>query len=89
MANIFEKLFAASDALQAGKQLKNAVLAKKLQIIGPYIVVIIGAIVKVTCTDCLSEIQIKDIAEGIAILISLGANHYLTVASTTKLGIQR
>ncbi len=88
MANIFEKLFAASDALQAGKQLKNPVMWKKLQIVVPYIVVIIGAVVKVTCGDCLSEIQIKDVAEGIGILGGLAANHYVTVATTTKLGVK-
>jgi hypothetical protein len=88
MPSIFEKIFAASDALQAGKSLKNPAAWKKVQILSPVFLTIIGAAVKVTCGDCISLPDQATIALGLATL-AVAINTYLSIATTDKLGFKK
>jgi len=81
------KLFAAVDALQAGKSLSNPELWKKVQGLMPVFLLIIGAIVKVFGLD-IPEPDQATIALGLATL-GVAVNGYLTVATTDKLGIKK
>lgn len=82
-----EKLWAAISALQSGKSLQNPATWKKVQILSPIFLTIIGAAVKVGCGDCISLPDQATIALGLATL-AVTVNTYLAVATTTKLGVK-
>lgn len=80
-----EKLNAAVDALQAGKQLENPSTWKTTQAsMGP-ILVILGVVVQFVDFP-LTGGQLNAIAFGVA-TIGVLLNSYLTVATTDKLGV--
>jgi len=83
--NFLAKLFAAVDALHAGKSLSNPALWKKVQGLTPVFLLIIGAIVKVFGLD-IPEPDQATIALGLATL-GVAINGYLTVATTKKIGV--
>jgi len=85
--SIFEKIFAASDALQAGKLLQDPAKWKKVQVLSPIFLLIIGAIVRIFGLD-IPEPDQATIALGLATL-GIFINGYFTVATTDKLGIKK
>lgn len=80
-----DKLWALVNALKAGESLSKPEAWKKVQILSPYFLTLIGIAVKVGCGDCISEPDQATIALGLA-TAGVAINHILTLATTKKLG---
>lgn len=85
--SIFDKVFAAADALQAGKSLQKPAIWKRVQVLSPIFLILIGAIVRIFGLE-ISEPDQATISLGLATL-GVAINSYLTVATTAKMGIKQ
>jgi hypothetical protein len=84
--NTLEKITAAIDALNAGKELKNSLTWKTVQTASGPILVILTALINLTDIS-LTGGQLTTLSLVIA---SIGAlvNSYLTIATTKTMGIK-
>lgn len=78
------KLWLALTALQSGKSLENPETWKKVQLLSPILLAIIGAIVKIFDLG-ISEPDQATIVLGLASL-AVSVNHYLVLATSKKIG---
>lgn len=83
-----DKLFAAIEALNAGKSLANSTIWKRGHIAFPYIVTIVTFLSAIGCGSCITAPDIDTLSLGIEVLGGAIVNHLLIVATTKKLGIR-
>lgn len=78
-------------ALQAGKELANAETWKKAQLWTANLTILLGAAVSIAASlgypTPLTPDQITTLVSAVAVLVGV-FNSYVTVASTTRLGVQ-
>jgi uncharacterized membrane protein len=84
--NFLSKLFAAADALQAGKSLQDSAKWKKRELLIIPFTVILSTIFKFMGLD-IDENTVNLISGGLAALAVI-LHGYFTVATTDKLGIK-
>lgn len=82
--NIFEKLFAAADALQAGKSLQDPAKWKNRSLLVVPFTIILSVTFKFMGLE-LDEQTINLISSGLAALAVI-LHSYFTIATTDKLG---
>lgn len=85
--NIFEKLFAAADALQAGKSLQDPAIWKKRGLLAVSFSIILSTTFKFMGLE-IDEQTTNLISTGLAALAVI-LHGYFTVATTDKLGIKQ
>lgn len=85
-ATLLTKLFAAADALQAGKSLKNSAAWKNVQALMNIFLTILGAAVVFMPGLEVTDAQLNAVAYGLATLAGV-LNSYWTVATTDKIGL--
>lgn len=86
MANVIQKISAAIDALQAGKELANSSKWKKVEVVTPLVTLILSAIPFFVPLD-LTMMQIHELAFGIA-TIGVTVMSYFATATTSKIGVK-
>jgi hypothetical protein len=84
---IFDKIFAAGRAIQAGESLKNPATWKNVQLLANAITILLGAVLAFVPLDLTPE-QIAQISSGLAMLAG-AVNKYFTVATSEKVGIHK
>lgn len=84
--NIISKLIKAANVVKAGESLANPAAWKRIQILTPIFVVIIGSVLQLVGIE-VDEIQIKTMSDGFATLGVILFNCYFTVATTDKIGM--
>jgi len=84
--NLLEKMFAAGNALRAGESLKDPARWKNVQNSMNALVIIIGVGAQFAGFP-IDESQTNAIAYGIATILALVSNVYLTTATTDKIGL--
>jgi hypothetical protein len=84
--NIIAKLFAASDALQAGKSLQDSTKWKRRELLVVPFTIILSTIFKFMDLD-IDETTVNLISSGLAALAVI-IHGYFTVATTDKIGFK-
>jgi hypothetical protein len=84
---IFDKIFAAGRAIQAGESLSSPSTWKKFQLLANAIEILLGAIIVFVPLDLTPE-QITQIAGSLAIVAG-SVNKYFTVATSDKVGLPK
>lgn len=84
--SVFDKIFAAAEALQAGKSLKNPAKWKKIQLLMTPVLSIVGALFVILDIN-IDESQLNAISYGIATLGYVLFNTYCTIATSDKVGL--
>jgi hypothetical protein len=86
--NIVKLMTVALSALKAGQALSNPTAWKKVQILAPYLGSLATTANGLICDGCIAQPDLDTIVLGVSTLAASVVNHYLTVATTDKLGIK-
>jgi len=85
---IVKLIVVALSALRAGQALSNPTTWKKAQILAPYLGSLATTANGLICDGCIAQPDLDTIVLGASTLAASVVNHYLTVATTDKLGIK-